>query len=207
MAAARGPGAFSAGERDPATSGVAAWRRRDVNEGGGRDQHGSRRTEEDDGDGATLPPGWEAHVDPSSGKTYFHNLATKETQWDRPAGGGGGASGGGDGGGRGVAGDAATTAARQPADLAAALGPEGLKVSGFPRHLSATHVSTLLRAFGPLKVRKVRKTMSNVWAAARCATVARLPATGSVTRATASRVAWLDADRCLTNCKAKSDQA
>jgi len=33
---------------------------------------------------AALPPGWEAHVDPSSGNTYFANLATGDTSWEPP---------------------------------------------------------------------------------------------------------------------------
>ena len=32
-----------------------------------------------------LPPGWEAAVDPSSGKTYYANRSTRETRWDRPS--------------------------------------------------------------------------------------------------------------------------
>jgi hypothetical protein len=33
---------------------------------------------------SALPAGWEAHVDPSSGNTYFVNVATGETSWDPP---------------------------------------------------------------------------------------------------------------------------
>ncbi|KAG7364285.1 WW domain containing protein [Nitzschia inconspicua] len=32
----------------------------------------------------TLPPGWVEATDPSSGRTYFANPTTQETQWDRP---------------------------------------------------------------------------------------------------------------------------
>ena len=31
-----------------------------------------------------LPAGWEAHVDPESGDTYYHNEATGVTTWDKP---------------------------------------------------------------------------------------------------------------------------
>mmetsp|Transcript_33276 Transcript_33276/g.71322 ORF Transcript_33276/g.71322 Transcript_33276/m.71322 type:complete len:420 (-) Transcript_33276:92-1351(-) len=34
---------------------------------------------------AGLPPGWAAHVDPTSGKTYYHNASTGVTTWDPPA--------------------------------------------------------------------------------------------------------------------------
>ena len=41
--------------------------------------------------GAPPPPPphrseWEAHVDPTSGETYYHNEAKGETTWDKPAG-------------------------------------------------------------------------------------------------------------------------
>ncbi|KPA77996.1 hypothetical protein ABB37_06760 [Leptomonas pyrrhocoris] len=32
-----------------------------------------------------LPPNWEARVDPSSGRTYYVNHATKSTTWERPS--------------------------------------------------------------------------------------------------------------------------
>ena len=31
-----------------------------------------------------LPPGWEAKSDPGSGRVYYVNHATKQTQWERP---------------------------------------------------------------------------------------------------------------------------
>ena len=31
-----------------------------------------------------LPPGWEAHVDPSTKNTYYHNKASGVTQWQKP---------------------------------------------------------------------------------------------------------------------------
>ena len=34
--------------------------------------------------GAPLPPGWEQHVDESSGDTYYWNRITDENSWDRP---------------------------------------------------------------------------------------------------------------------------
>ena len=33
---------------------------------------------------STLPGDWSEVVDPSSGRTYFINFTTKQTQWDRP---------------------------------------------------------------------------------------------------------------------------
>ena len=33
---------------------------------------------------AELPPGWQAVVDPTSGRTYYINSSTRETKWDMP---------------------------------------------------------------------------------------------------------------------------
>mmetsp|Transcript_8767 Transcript_8767/g.19452 ORF Transcript_8767/g.19452 Transcript_8767/m.19452 type:complete len:317 (-) Transcript_8767:47-997(-) len=35
---------------------------------------------------SALPPGWAEHLDPASGKPYFHNTSTGVTTWERPAG-------------------------------------------------------------------------------------------------------------------------
>ena len=35
-----------------------------------------------------LPPGWQAVVDEKTGDTYFHEIATGKTQWNRPVAGG-----------------------------------------------------------------------------------------------------------------------
>jgi len=32
----------------------------------------------------SLPSGWEKHVSKSSGKTYYLNVHTKQSQWDMP---------------------------------------------------------------------------------------------------------------------------
>ena len=32
-----------------------------------------------------MPPGWQAILDPSSGDTYYGNLQTFETSWERPS--------------------------------------------------------------------------------------------------------------------------
>eukprot|EP01047_Picozoa_sp_COSAG01_P005306 COSAG01_NODE_180_length_22910_cov_19.255710_7_plen_163_part_00 len=37
------------------------------------------------GGAGSLPPGWEAIVDPASGATYYLNSKTGETTWDPPA--------------------------------------------------------------------------------------------------------------------------
>jgi len=36
------------------------------------------------GDNEVIPSGWEKHVSRSSGKTYYLNVYTKESQWDLP---------------------------------------------------------------------------------------------------------------------------
>ena len=36
--------------------------------------------------GTSLPPGWEEHVDPTSGELYFHHAEAGKTQWERPSG-------------------------------------------------------------------------------------------------------------------------
>eukprot|EP00961_Rhodomonas_salina_P220891 2986475-Rhodomonas_salina.2 len=36
--------------------------------------------------GGGLPPGWEAKVDPNSGRTFYLNHQTQRTQWEPPAG-------------------------------------------------------------------------------------------------------------------------
>lgn len=33
-----------------------------------------------------LPAGWTEHLDPTSGKQFYHNVTSGETSWDRPAG-------------------------------------------------------------------------------------------------------------------------
>ena len=34
--------------------------------------------------GTSLPPGWEAEVDPMTGQTFYTNVVTGQRLWERP---------------------------------------------------------------------------------------------------------------------------
>eukprot|EP00290_Baffinella_frigidus_P057512 CAMPEP_0180379270 /NCGR_PEP_ID=MMETSP0989-20121125/25240_1 /TAXON_ID=697907 /ORGANISM="non described non described, Strain CCMP2293" /LENGTH=87 /DNA_ID=CAMNT_0022378303 /DNA_START=132 /DNA_END=392 /DNA_ORIENTATION=+ len=38
------------------------------------------------GDNRPLPPGWQSASDPTSGRTYWYNTGTQQTQWEFPSG-------------------------------------------------------------------------------------------------------------------------
>eukprot|EP00966_Prymnesium_polylepis_P086414 2000573-Prymnesium_polylepis.1 len=68
----------------PEVAHAGPGQRRDATPTSRRDAPTKRSTPDKASESTELPSGWGSTTDPSSGKTYYYKLATRESQWERP---------------------------------------------------------------------------------------------------------------------------